>query len=103
LIEESCRDGSPGRNESSDCSLGGLNSSPSSWENVDEKEIGDKVFSFTVLIGLKLEIFPLMGKEESSIRNLSHIQSTIPNMFPGSCWSTDPVGTRPSCPFMHEM
>ncbi|XP_046642401.1 myotubularin-related protein 3-like isoform X3 [Daphnia pulicaria] len=42
LIEESCRDGSPGRNESSDCSLGGLNSSPSSWENVDEKEIGDK-------------------------------------------------------------
>ncbi|XP_057378844.1 myotubularin-related protein 4-like isoform X3 [Daphnia carinata] len=42
LIEVSCHEGSPGRNESSDGSLGGLKSSPSSWENVDEKEIGDK-------------------------------------------------------------
>ncbi|XP_032789509.1 myotubularin-related protein 3 isoform X2 [Daphnia magna] len=42
LTDMSCHEGSPGRNESSDGSFGGLKSSPSSWENVDEKEIGDK-------------------------------------------------------------
>ncbi|XP_057378845.1 myotubularin-related protein 3-like isoform X4 [Daphnia carinata] len=83
LIEVSCHEGSPGRNESSDGSLGGLKSSPSSWENVDEKEIGDK--------------------GDSSNRKPSHFQPKVTDMFPGSSWSTDPVGARPSCAHMYEM
>ena len=51
MIEDTCCNGSPGKHESTDYSLGGLNSSPSSWENVDEKEIDDKVFNLTVAFG----------------------------------------------------
>lgn len=43
-MEETCCDGpSGGPDGCPDHSPGGLNSSPSSWENVDEKEISDKV------------------------------------------------------------
>lgn len=99
----SCHEGSPGRNESSDGSFGGLKSSPSSWENVDEKEIGDKVFSFFAHRFKSCNIFPVMGKGDSSNRKSSHFQPKVTDMFPGSSWSTDPVGARPSCSLMYEM